>query len=139
MSLRSFVSSVIVCAVLLICTKSSAQVSPVPNRDKTWETVTGITMVAGASTELLMPRIFYSDPEVTVGWKARFHVSVLAPVMTLTALTALNEFALKDAFKDPRPGCDSTNLGLSHCDSYGMMSTHSFAAGAALGHGMAVF
>ncbi len=139
MSVRSFVSKFLVCAVLLVSAKASAQVSPVPNRDKTWETVTGITMVAGASTALLMPRVFYSDPEVTVGWKARWHVSVLAPVMTMTAITALNEFALKNAFQNPRPGCDATNQGLSHCDSYGMMSTHTFAAGSALGHGIAVF
>jgi hypothetical protein len=70
--------------VLLVPSRAHAQtVSPTPNRDQTWETVTSITMVAGAATELLMPRLFYSDPEVTVGWKARWHVSVLAPAMTL--------------------------------------------------------
>ena len=26
---------------------------------------------------MIMPRVFYSDPEVTAGWKARWHVSVL--------------------------------------------------------------
>jgi len=96
-------------------------------------------MLASVGTQLFMPRVFYSDPEVTVGWKARWHVSVLAPVMTLTAIAAANEFALKDALKSQRPGCDDTNLGLAHCDSYGMLSTHVFAAGAALGHGVGVF
>ena len=64
-------------------------------------------MVASAGTQLLMPRVFYSDPEVTVGWKARWHVSVLAPVMTLTALAVLNEHALKDSFEGFRPGCNA--------------------------------
>ena len=113
--------------------------SPIPNRDSTWDTVTTVTMLAGAGSQLLMPRIFYSDPEVTVGWKARWHVSVLAPVMTMTALAALNEYSLKGAFQGQRPGCDATNFGLQNCETYGMMSTQSFAGGAALGHGVAVF
>jgi hypothetical protein len=127
------------CATLLFAAPADAQVSPVPNRDKTWQTVTGITMVGSAATQLLMPRVFYSDPEVTVGWKGRWHVSVLAPVMTLTVLTALNEFALKDAFQGARPGCDDTNAGLAHCDSFGMLSTHAFATGAALGNGLGIW
>ena len=139
MSLRTVFSTLLVGLALLVATPASAQVSPVPNRDATWETVTGITMLASVGTQLFMPRVFYSDPEVTVGWKARWHVSVLAPVMTLTAIAAANEFALKDALKSQRPGCDDTNLGLAHCDSYGMLSTHVFAAGAALGHGVGVF
>jgi hypothetical protein len=139
LSIRTVIAIFVAGFTLLVASPASAQVSPVPNRDQTWETVTGITMVAGAATQLLMPRVFYSDPEVTVGWKARWHVSVLAPVMTLTAMTALNEFALKNAFKGNRPGCDDTNLGLAHCDSYGMLSTHVFAAGSALGHGVGVF
>lgn len=118
---------------------SAQAVSPVPERSVPWETVTGITMGAAAATQLLMPRIFYSDPEVTVGWKARWHVSVLAPVMTLTGLVLLNEGALKNVFQGDRPGCDATNAGLPNCDSYGMLSTHSMAAFAALGHGGAVF
>ena len=125
--------------VLATAETSHAQVRPVPDRDKGWQTVTTVTMVAGAATELLMPRIFYADPEVTVGWKARWHVSVLAPVMTLTVLTALNEYALKDAFKGQRPGCDETNQGLVHCDTFGMLSTHTFAGFSALGHGVGVF
>jgi hypothetical protein len=139
MGARTLASGIVGCALLLFATSADAQVSPTPDRDKTWQTVTGITMVAGAGTQLFMPRVFYSDPEVTVGWKGRWHVSVLAPVMTLTVLTSLNEFALKDAFKGNRPGCDDTNAGLAHCDSYGMLSTHSFAAGAAFGHGLGLW
>lgn len=141
MSLRTVFASILLSASMLVASSAHAQaVSPTPDRDKTWAAVTGLTMVAGAGTQLLMPRVFYSDPEVTVGWKGRWHVSVLAPVMTLTVLTALNEFALKDAFAGNRPGCDDTNRGIvSHCDSYGMMSTHTFAAASALGHGTGVF
>jgi hypothetical protein len=96
-------------------------------------------MGAALATQLLMPRVFYSDPEVTVGWKLRFHVSTLAPLMTLTGLTLLNEVAIKDLMKGSRPGCDDTNNGLPNCTSYGMVSSHSFATFAALGHGAAVF
>ncbi|MBK6693776.1 MAG: phosphatase PAP2 family protein [Myxococcales bacterium] len=98
-----------------------------------------MTMVAGGATELLMPRIFYADPEVTVGWKARWHVSVLAPVMTLTSATLLNDLALKNLFKSHRPGCDESNNKLAGCESYGSPSTHAFASFSALGHGAAVF
>lgn len=108
-------------------------------RDEGWETATTITMLGSAGTQLLMPRIFYSDPEVTVGWKARWHVSVLAPVMTLTALAVLNEHGLKDSFEGFRPGCNETNQGGPGCETFGMLSTHSFGAFAGLGHGTAVF
>ena len=144
MSLRTTIGGWLAAAALLLVlvvpSRAHAQtVSPTPNRDQTWETVTSITMVAGAATELLMPRLFYSDPEVTVGWKARWHVSVLAPAMTLVGASLLNEYSLKGVFKGMRPGCDDTNAGFAHCDTYGMMSTHTFAAGSALGHGTAVF
>lgn len=124
---------------LMFPESANAQVTAPPSRDTTWGTITGITMVAGAATELLMPRIFYSDPEVTVGWKGRWHVSVLAPIMTLAGATFLNEYALKGAFKGFRPGCDESNFGLPGCESYGGPSTHAFAGFAALGHGAGVF
>jgi hypothetical protein len=116
-----------------------AQVTPPPNRDQTWGTVTTITMASAGAVELLMPRIFYSDPEVTEGWKARWHVSQLAPVMTLTVLTLTNELLLKGALQDPRPGCDDTNNGGPHCDTYGGPSTHAFGSFAALGNGAAIW
>jgi hypothetical protein len=123
-----------------VSSPASAQpVSPVPNRDQGWGVATTVTMGSAAALQLVMPRIFYSDPETTVGWKARWHVSQLAPVMTLALLTATNETLLKDALADPRPGCDDTNKGGSHCDTFGMMSSHAFAAGSALGHGAAVW
>jgi hypothetical protein len=116
--------------------------TPFPNRDVTWQTVTGITTGLAAASQLVMPRFFYSDPEVTVGWKARFHVSQLAPIGLLGMLTVVNEFAFKDLAQGLRPGCDDTNVGLpgSNCGtSYGMPSTHAFASFAALGHGVGVF
>ncbi len=116
-----------------------AQVTPAPSRDQNWGAVTTITMASAGAIELLMPRIFYSDPEVTEGWKARWHVSQLAPVMTLTMLTLTNELLLKGAIQDPRPGCDDTNSGGPHCDTYGSPSTHAFGSFAALGNGAAVW
>jgi hypothetical protein len=131
----------VIAALFVLCSArpAQAQVSPVPDRDKTWQTVTGITMAAGVATQVFMPRVFYADPEVTVGWKGRWHVSVLAPIMTLTAIAALNEASLKNAFGSDRPGCDATNSGLKNCESFGLFSTHTYAAFAALGHGSAIF
>jgi hypothetical protein len=125
--------------VLAVSSPAQAQVSPPPNRDQGWGTATSVTLGASAAIELLMPRVFFSDPEATVGWKARWHVSQLAPVATLTVLALANEYLLKQSFADPRPGCDATNQGGPGCETYGMMSTHAFGAGAALGHGAAVW
>lgn len=86
-----------------------------------------------------MPRVFYSDPEVTVGWKARWHVSVLAPSMTLAALSLANEQWFKEGFESPRPGCEDLPAGVGGCESYGMFSTHSLLAFSALGQGTGVF
>ena len=74
--------------VLAVSSPAGAQTSPPPNRDQGWGTATAVTVGAAGAVQLLMPRIFYSDPESTVGWKARWHVSQLAPVMTLTVLSA---------------------------------------------------
>lgn len=137
--LKLFSAMVVFFALVFGASSANAQVSPEPKRSGDWGTVTTITMVAGGATELLMPRIFYSDPEVTVGWKARWHVSVLAPVMTLTSATLLNELALKNAIKSYRPGCDATNDKLAHCTDYASPSTHAFAGFSALGHGAGVF
>ncbi|HYP77451.1 MAG TPA: hypothetical protein VER12_15880, partial [Polyangiaceae bacterium] len=71
---------------------------PVPERSAAWKNATNIMALSSAGLVMIMPRIFYSDPEVTAGWKARWHVSVLAPTMTLAAITLLNEVSLKDAF-----------------------------------------
>ncbi|MBN2194433.1 MAG: hypothetical protein JW751_16570 [Polyangiaceae bacterium] len=101
--------------------------------------MTSVTAVASLASAVLVPRLSYSDPEVTVGWKARWHVSALAPVMTQVALTMLNEYKLKDAFKEPRPGCPDEDGTGPDCADFGMMSSHTYAAFSALGHGAAVF
>lgn len=106
-----------------------------PSRDTTWNTATNVLAVSSLAAEALIPRTFFSDPEVTAGWKARWHVSVLAPIMTLSTLALANEVSFKSAFASPRPGCPESGP----CDGYGLLSTPSFAAASALGHGVAVF
>jgi hypothetical protein len=133
-----------VAGALLLGTASDAhaQAAPapvVPARSPAWRDTTTILALSAAGIELVMPRVFYSDPEVTVGWKARWHVSVLAPSMTLLGTALLNERFLKPLFKGRRPDCDDANQGLPGCDTYGMFSTHSFTAFSAFGQGLGVF
>lgn len=110
-----------------------------PERSAAWNSATKVMSLSSAGLVLIMPRIFYSDPEVTAGWKARWHLSVLAPSMTLAAATLLNEVALKDAFKSFRPGCTADNSDAAGCESYGMLSSQSFLAFSSLGQGTGVF
>jgi hypothetical protein len=90
-----------------------------------------------------MPRVFYSDPEATVGWKARWHLSMLAPAMTMTALTVLVEVPLKDGIESTRPGCsiDQTNADVtsSNCETFASPGTHAFASWGATGAGLGIF
>lgn len=109
------------------------------DRSDAWKTVTAITMVAGVATTSFMPRVFYADPETTAGWKARWHVSVLAPTLANVTLAFLNENALKDAIGGHRPGCDDTNQGRGRCQDYGTLSSHAFLALSAFGQGTATF
>jgi hypothetical protein len=108
-------------------------------RSNAWNTATNVLAISAGAVEVIMPRIFYSDPEVTVGWKARWHVSVLAPAMTLTSIALFNEVVLKDAIEGSRPGCDETTKYYPECRTYGFMSTPSFGAFSAFGHGTGVF
>ncbi len=126
-------------AAVLLATITFSRDSLAQTRDETWGGVTTATAVTAAVTSLLMPRVFYSSPEATVGWRARWHVSVLAPTMTQMSLALLNEVALKDALEKPRPGCDATGPGLADCETYALFSTHSYVAGASLGQGISVF
>lgn len=103
-----------------------------------WNRATNIMALSSAALQVLMPRVFYSDPEVTVGWKARWHVSVLAPSMTLFALSMVNEAYLKDEFQSLRPDCDREGDHRT-CREYGMFSTQSMLAFSALGQGAGVF
>lgn len=118
---------------------SFSGLSHAQDRNETWGGVTTATAVASVATSVLMPRVFYSSPEATVGWRARWHVSVLAPTMTQFAFAMLNELALKEAFKEPRPGCDETGPGLENCETFALFSTQSYIAGGTLGQGVATF
>lgn len=110
-------------------------------RDDTWDTVSHVTLGIGTITPFLMPRVYYSDPESTVGWKGRWHVSMLAPAMTLTALTVFVEVPIKDAIESTRPGCtlEETKVPYDNCETFGGPSTHSFAAWAGTGAGTGIF
>ncbi len=131
-------------AMLVSPRRAHAQEEPPPDthRSAGWKDATNILTLSSLGVQLLMPRVFYSDPEVTVGWKARWHVSVLAPSMTLIATGLVNEQFLKKSFEGFRPGCSDEYQGMpdmGECDTYGMLSTHSYLAGSALGHGLGVF
>jgi hypothetical protein len=133
------ITPALLCAAALLATQPAAAQTAAPDRNETWDDVTLATTVAAGGVALLMPRVFYSSPETTVGWKARWHVSVLAPVMTVTTLALLNEYEFKDSFEGDRPGCDASNRGGPGCESFGMPSTHAFGSVAAFGYGTAVF
>lgn len=112
-----------------------------PSRDKNWNIVSNVTMVVGAATVTLMPRIYYNDPEATVGWKGRWHVSVLAPAMTMTALTLMVDLPIRNAIKSPRPGCtiDQTLFPKTSCETFGGPSTQAYASWGATGAGTGIF
>lgn len=110
-----------------------------PDRSEAWDTATTILTLSSVGLGLVMPRVFYADPEVTVGWKARFHLSVLAPTMTLAAFTLLNEHTLKNEFAGHRPGCDDSNIGVPGCEDFGMFSSHSLLSFSMLGQGTGIF
>jgi hypothetical protein len=126
-------------AVLLGTSAAKAQTTAPPERSQAWGDATTILTASAVGVELLMPRVFYSDPEVTIGWKARWHVSVLAPSMTMVTLGLFNDVVLKDECGGFRPGCDETTQGLPGCESYGMLSTHSFIAASTFGQGLGIF
>jgi hypothetical protein len=106
-----------------------------------WNRATNIMALSSMALQVLMPRVFYSDPEVTVGWKARWHVSVLAPSMTLLALSLANQAYLKDEFESLRPECEDvfTDAENGSCLEYGMFSTQSLLAFSAFGQGTGLF
>ncbi|AUX24137.1 hypothetical protein SOCEGT47_046730 [Sorangium cellulosum] len=131
-----------VAACLLAPREAAAQATTV-ERDEGWGTVSDVSLALGASAVFLMPRVYYSDPEATVGWKGRWHFSVLAPAMTMTALTLLVDLPIKGAVESPRPGCGieetKTALAGSGCESFGGPSTHAFASWGATGAGTGIF
>jgi len=118
-------------------------VTPIVQRDTNWGIVSNVTMVVGAATVFLMPRVYYNDPEATVGWKGRWHFSVLAPAMTMTALTLMVDIPVKNGLQSVRPGCsvDQTLNAFpgSNCESFGGPSTQSYASWGATGAGLGIF
>jgi hypothetical protein len=133
-------------ATALAPREAAAQGIPVPpivTRDDGLGTMSNITMVAGVAIVTLMPRIYYNDPEATIGWKARWHVSVLAPAASMLGLTLLVDGPIRDLAKWPRPGCtvETTQPGTfgSGCETYGGPSTQAFASWGATGTGLGIF
>jgi hypothetical protein len=131
---------------LLAPREAAAQVppvAPIAQRSTGWDVASNITMVLGVGIVTLMPRVYYNDPEATVGWKGRWHISMLAPALTMTAFTLLVDGPIKNAIGAPRPGCtfDQTAAAFpgSQCESFGMPSTQSFASWGATGAGTAIF
>ena len=134
--------------LLILCTltlgllatprRADAQLPP-PDRNAAWETVSTVSMVVGMGSQLLMPRVYWSDTEVTIGYKARWHASVLGPTMLLVAAALLNEQVVRPGVASYRPGCGPSNIGVAGCTTFGMPSTHTFVAFSALGHGAGVF
>jgi hypothetical protein len=131
-------------AALLVPREAAAQaIPPAAPRDENWEAVSQIAMITGVASVTLMPRVYYNDPDATVGWKGRWHVSQLAPALTLTAATLFVDIPVKGAIESARPGCtlDETRVAFpdSECESFGGPSTHAFASSATFGAGLAIW
>lgn len=137
--IRKLALSAVAASIALFAHGNASAQTAEPDRDKTWGGVTNATAAAAIGVGVLMPRVFYPSTEVTVGWKARWHFSVLAPMMTYATFALLNETTLKGEVKGKRPGCDDTNANTPNCSTFGAPSSHSFVAGSTLGHGIAVF
>jgi hypothetical protein len=120
-----------------------AQIPPLVERDPNWDTVSTVTMLIGVTSVSLMPRVYYSSPDATVGWKARWHVSALAPIMTLTGISLLVDGPIRDVVQNTRQGCSidetTANLPDSGCESFGGPSSHAFASWGATGAGLGIF
>jgi hypothetical protein len=151
-SIAAPVAGAVLAASLLLTTTSAQAQQPAYHRDSGWDTATSALAISAWAVELISPRTFSADPEVTAGWKARWHLSVLAPSMAFGALALLNEGYLKKAFKAGRPGCDEApeeafltdpeghrTIPPLECQTYGMLSTESILAFSALGQGLGVF
>jgi len=122
---------------------AQSTVEPIVGRDGDWATVTQVSTIIGASTVFLMPRVYYSDPESTVGWKGRWHFSQFAPMMTMAAATFLVDGPIKNELKLVRPGCAGVDPAFagpgSNCETYGGPSTLAFASWGAFGVGTGIF
>ena len=123
--------------------QGTGSVPPIVERDQNWDTVSTVSMLIGVGSVSLMPRIYYASPDATVGWKARWHVSALAPIMTMTGITLLVDGPIRGAIQSPKVGCTVeqtlARLDDSGCESFGGPSTHAFASWGAFGAGTTIF
>lgn len=119
--------------------QSMPQADPSLERSAAWDDATTIMALSTWGLQLVMPRVFYADPEVTAGWKARWHLSVLAPMMTLAAFTLVNEQHLKSSFESPLPGCEDRPEDPRCVGQFGMFSSQSLLAFSSFGQGAGVF
>jgi hypothetical protein len=143
---ETLVGCAILSATLLTSVEAEAQtpVPPIVERDTGgWGLVSDISLALGTASVALMPRVYYADPSSTVGWKGRWHVSVLAPAMTFTAITILTEIPIKESIESARPGCsvEATIVSApgSNCETFGGPSTHLFASWGVTGMGTGIF
>jgi hypothetical protein len=142
-------STVVGCCILsatfLASVEAAAQtaVPPIVERDRNWEAVSNIFLAVGTASVLLTPRVYYNDPQATVGWKGRWHWSILAPAMTMFAVTTLTELPIKESLESVRPGCtvEQTIVRFpgSNCETFGGPSTHALASWGATGMGTGIF
>jgi hypothetical protein len=136
---RGLLALLVLAGAALAPREASAQSLPPPDRSAAWSTVSTVSMVVGMGTQVFMPRVYWSDTEVTLGWKARWHASVLAPTLFLVSTAFVNEYVVKPEITSFRPGCGKSNVGVAGCTTFGMPSSHTFVAFSALGHGTGVF
>lgn len=143
---RIIAASVCISALAVFTSREASAQTVTPahvQHDETWGTVSNVAMVVGAGLVTVMPRVYYNDPESTVGWKGRWHLSVLAPAMTLVAATWLVDSPIKNGIESTRPGCpvDLTRSRFpgTGCETFGGPSTQSFASWGATGAGVGIF
>lgn len=140
-ALPTVLSLLAACSVLTSVASASAQIppSPPPDRSQGWNTATSVLAAVSWASVLSTPRYTYADADVTVGFKPRWHVSVLAPTMTLATLAFVNRDFLQKEIGGYRPGCDDNNRGVAGCERRGMPSTHALVSFSALGQGAGIF
>lgn len=135
----------IVSATFLAPREAAAQteVPPIVYRDTNWETVSNVFLAVGTASVFLTPRVYYNDPQATVGWKGRWHWSMFAPAMTMLAVTTLTEIPIKASLESARPGCtvEETIVRFpgSNCETFGGPSSHALASWGATGMGTGIF
>lgn len=139
----------ILCAlgILLAAPRPAAAQIPVPpivERDtQGWGLVSDISVLVGVTSVALTPRAYHDEREAPHGWRSRWHISGLAPAMSMAGLTLLLELPIKRGLTSTRPGCSVEDTIVSapgsNCETFGGPSTHAFATWGAMGVGTGVF